>query len=233
MEMNVAGGAAAQSPEVPDPTQPVPQGDENSWQRNDFLRQHAAFCAMAQAGGIDVIFLGDSIVQGWAGDSKAIWEQRYQPLHAANFGYSGDQTQNLLWRLQNGELQGISPKVVVVLIGTNNFLTAMTDQGVAAGVAAIVKTLRQKLPQSKILLLGIFPRDEKPGATRDHIQRINAITARLEDGKFVRYMDIGEKFLQPDQTIFKEVMPDFLHLTTKGYEIWAAAMQATLDAMMK
>ena len=230
-----ASRPAASRPALPqlDPTVPAIKVDGASLRGAVFTKRHEDFVKIAKAGNVDLLFLGDSITDFWAGAGKNVWAQHYQPLKAANFGIAGDQTQHVLWRIQNGELEGIAPKVVVVMLGTNNLETCNSDAAIAAGVEAIVKTVRDKLPQSKILLLGIFPRGEKPNANRDRIKNINAIIAKLEDGKNVKYLDIGDKFLQPDQTISKEVMADSLHPTAKGYQIWAEAMQETLDAMMK
>ena len=235
-ESVLAAGPASQpatKPAVPDPTTPVPQFEEGSKLRDGYLLAHKAFCNVAKKGGIDLLFLGDSITQGLTGTGKDVWAKCYKPLHAADFGISGDRTQHILWRVQNGELQGIHPKVVVLLIGTNNFQTDFTDEGVAAGVAADVKAIREKLPQTKVLLLGILPRGDKP-ALLQHIRNINALSSKLDDGKFVRYLDIGDKFLEKDGSVLKEAMkPDLLHLAPKGYEIWAEAMQSTLEEMMK
>src|SRR6185295_6725974 len=148
------------------------------------------------------------------------------PLNAANFGIGGDTTENVLWRILNGEIEGLSPKVVVLMIGTNNFgLEGHQPDAVAKGVATIVQALRKKLPASKILLLGIFPRDEKPETdARKKIKKVNETIAGLEDKKNVRFLDIGAKLSNPDGSLDKAVMPDFLHLSEKGYQIWADAM---------
>lgn len=169
-----------------------------------------------------------------------MWDKYFAPLHAANFGISGDRTQHLLWRIQNGELDGISPKAIVLMIGTNN--TGKEKDGVHPrnqpveafmGVSAIVHQIRIKLPKTKILLLAIFPRDHKGDLTRIQVGRINGLIARLADGKVVRYLDIGPKFLRPDGTLPTDVMPDLLHPNRKGYEIWAKAIQQPLAEMLK
>lgn len=208
--------------------------------------RHDGFVEIAKQGGVNVLFVGDSITDAWRNANperggKAVWDREFAPLGAANFGIGGDRTQHVLWRLQNGELNGIKPKAVVLMIGTNN--TGFEPGGtaprnspaeVAAGVTAIVKTLRTQLPDTKILLLAIFPRGEKPDhPQRQQVNEINATIAKLGDGKNVRYLDISKKFLQPDGSISKEVMHDFLHFGEKGYEIWAAAIKAPLAAMMK
>ncbi len=188
---------------------------------------------------IGVLFLGDSITQGWGGHGKAIWTERYAKLDAANFGIGGDRTEHVLWRIENGELDGISPKVVVLMIGTNNS-SSSNSKDIAAGVTAIVKKINEKLPNSKLLLLGVFPRGAaavddkgKPSGIRTKLADVNTEIAKLDDGKKTFYLDISKSFLETDGTLSKEVMPDALHPNTKGYQIWADAMQAKLDELLK
>jgi len=186
----------------------------------------------AKKGSVDLLFLGDSITEGWG--KNPVWQKTYEPLNAANFGIGGDTTENVLWRLENGEVDGISPKVAVLLIGTNNFgLEGHAPDAVAKGVTAVVQTLRKRLPSTKVLLLAIFPRDEKPNTdTRKKIQTVNEQIVKLDDRKNVRFLDIGAKLSNPDGSLSKEVMPDFLHLSEKGYQIWADAMAPLLKELM-
>jgi lysophospholipase L1-like esterase len=212
---------------------PAPRKKEYPWMSVAVWTQmHEGFLKRAKEGKIDLLFLGDSITQGWGGN--AVWQKYYGPLNAANFGIGGDTTENVLWRIQNGEIDGIAPKVVVLMIGTNNFgLEGHPPDAVAKGVATIVQTLRKKLPSSKILLLAIFPRDEKPGTeNRNRIKKVNDQIVALDDKKNVRFLDIGSKLANPDGTLSKEVMPDFLHLSEKGYQIWADAMDPLLKQLM-
>ncbi len=160
-----------------------------------------------------------------------VWKRFYGPRNAANFGIGGDRTQHVLWRIQNGELEGIEPKVVVLMIGTNNASSGTADE-IAQGVTAIVKELRHRLPKAKILLLGVFPRGQKPNELREKLGAVNAKIAHLDDGSHVKYLDIGKAFLNEDGTISREIMPDYLHLTRKGYRIWADAMEPTLWSML-
>lgn len=211
-----------------------------------WLQRHDGFVARARQGGIEVLFLGDSITDFWRERNpdrggRAVWDREFAPLGAENFGISGDRTQHVLWRLQNGEVDGLRPKVVVLMIGTNNtglerdnVTPRNSPDQVIAGVKAVVRTLRTKLPRSKILLLAIFPRGEKPGhPQRAQIAIINGAIARLADGRTIRFLDLGPQFLAPDGTLPKEIMPDFLHPGQKGYEIWTAAMKPTLLRMMR
>jgi lysophospholipase L1-like esterase len=212
---------------------PAPRKKEYPWMSVAVWTQmHEGFLKRAKQGKIDLLFLGDSITQGWG--NNAVWQKHYGELHAANFGIGGDTTENVLWRIQNGEIEGIAPKVTVLMIGTNNFgLEGHKPDDVAKGVATIVQTLRKKLPSTKILLLAIFPRDEKPGTeSRKRIQKVNEQIATLDDKKTVRYLDLGSKFTNADGSLSKEIMPDFLHLSEKGYQIWAEGMDPLLKQLM-
>lgn len=212
---------------------PAPRKKEYPWMSLAVWNQmHEANVKRAKDGKLDLLFLGDSITQGW--NNNAVWQKAYGTLKAANFGIGGDTTENVLWRIQNGEIEGLSPKVVVLLIGTNNFgLEGHQPDAVAKGVAAIVQTLRKKLPSTKVLLLAVFPRDEKPDAgSRKAIKKLNELIAPLADKKNIRFLDIGAKLANPDGTLSTDVMPDFLHLSEKGYQIWADAMDPLLKEMM-
>ena len=205
-----------------------------------WLKRHEGFAEEAKKGGYEVLFQGDSITDGGRnGKAKIIWDATFAPMKAANFGISGDRTQHVLWRLRNGEFDGITtPKVVVLMIGTNNIGQKDNPEPAAsaiAGVDAILKTIHTKSPMTKVLLIGVFPRSEKPDhAFRAVIKEINAAIAKHDDeGKTVKFLDIGEKFLQPDGTLTKEIMPDFLHLSEKGYQIWADAIKEPLAALLK
>lgn len=206
-----------------------------------FDQLHEKFVKQAKEGNIDLLFLGDSITEGWGGGGKATWAKYYADKKAANFGISGDRTQHVLWRLENGELENIHPKVCVLMIGTNNIggSAASSDPAdrIAKGVKMIVDEVREKT-SAKVLLLGIFPRgmdpkDEKVIAVRARVKEVNDIIAKLDDGKNVKYLDISEKFLEADGTLPKSIMPDALHPNAKGYEIWAEAIEAPLAEMLK
>jgi lysophospholipase L1-like esterase len=206
---------------------PVPRDDK-------WVKRHEGFVDIAKKGNVDVVFLGDSITDGWRGKGGAtIWKERFDPLKAVNFGIGGDRTQHVLWRIQNGELDGIKPKAAVLMIGTNN-MAANSVEEIADGVKAIVQEIQKRQPQTKVLLLGIFPRSPKVSdKVRDKIKEVNKIVAKLDDGKQVHYLDIGAKFLDADGELKKEIMPDFLHLSQKGYEIWADAIKGPLGQLLK
>jgi lysophospholipase L1-like esterase len=212
-------------------TNPVPR--DSGW-----IRRHEGFVRQAQTNNIDILFLGDSITDFWRNRGLSVWNQYYAPRHAADFGISGDRTQHVLWRVDHGELDGIHPKVVVLMIGTNNTgsdrnTRRNTVPEVAEGVQAVVNDIRARLPDSKILLLGIFPRATLNNSLRAQVALINTLIAKLDDGKVVKYLDIGSKFLEFDGTLPRSIMPDALHPNAKGYQIWAEAMEPTLDEMLK
>jgi len=189
--------------------------------------------ARVKQGNVDLLFIGDSITQAWEDPGKDAWERFYGKRNAVNLGISGDRTQHALWRLDHGNIDGIRPKAAVVMIGTNNSNgDDNTATEIADGVRAIVAKLRAKLPETKILLLDIFPRGEQPNAQRGKILQANQMIAKLHDGEHVRFLAIGHHFIEPDGSIRKEIMPDFLHLSPRGYEIWAAAIEGDLKERM-
>jgi beta-glucosidase len=194
--------------------------------------RHRAFNERVKQGNVDLIFIGDSITHWWEKAGKEVWENYYGHRNAVNLGIAGDRTQHVLWRLDNGNIDGISPKVAVVMIGTNNHPPRNTGEEVADGIIAICNKLRTRLPKTNILLLGIFPREQKPCAMREELAKASKIASKIADGKKIYYLNIVGKFLEPDGSISKDVMNDYLHLTPKGYKIWAEAMEPKLAELM-
>ena len=201
---------------LPPATQPVPRDDA----------RHQSFLEVAKAGNIDLLFVGDSITDWWRQEQRglSVWNEYFAPLKAANFGIAGDTTQGVLWRMQNGELEGFQAKLIVLMLGTNN-INRNTNADIAQGNRAIVEEFKRRQPNAKILLLGVFPR----GAAADNpfrasIKEINSHLQALADNERVFYMDIGDKFLAPDGTLPTAIMPDGLHPNTQGYRIWAEAI---------
>lgn len=199
--------------------------------------RHVDFLEIARQGDIDCLLMGDSITDWWARDGAAVYEENFGSLKCANFGIAADRTQGVLWRFANGELDGYSPKLMMLMIGTNNVRLRggeeNTPEEIAVAIAAIVTRFRVRFPEAKVLLLGVFPRGAEPTAQyREPIRRINSIISGLDDGEYVRYMDIGDRFLEPDGSISVEVMADGLHPTELGYEIWADAVMPTFRAML-
>jgi lysophospholipase L1-like esterase len=180
-----------------------------------------------------VIFIGDSITQGWEGSGKAVWEAYYAHRNALNLGIGGDRTQHVLWRLDNGNLAGVKPKAAVLMIGTNNSNGEdNTVEQIADGVAAIVAKLKEKVAGIKILLVPIFPRSENPSPQRGKVLQVNQIIQKLADDSQVIWMDFGHKFINSDGTIPRDLMPDYLHLSTKAYGIWAESIEARLSSIL-
>jgi len=219
-----------------DASAPIPKaGNER------FFERHESFLARGKAGPIGVLFLGDSITEGWK-TAPHIWEHYYGKYEPANFGIGGDQTQHVIWRIENGELDGIHPKVVVLMLGTNNTASHTAGQ-IAAADRKIVELIRTKLPEAKVLLLAIFPRgprQKKDGVfTDDGVTRmavINAVNpelAKLDDGNMIRFLNLNARFLGNDGTIPDIIMPDQLHPNAAGYQLWAEAMQPLLEEMMR
>jgi lysophospholipase L1-like esterase len=189
----------------------------------------------AKAGGAELILVGDSITEGWE-DPKAqeVWQAHFKDIPTLNLGIGGDTTQNVLWRLDHGNLEGVAPKVAVLMIGTNNTRDPRTTgEQIAAGITAIVYKLRYKLPGTKILLLAIFPRNEKDNPKRLANARASELISKLANNRNIFYLDLGPKFLSPDGSLSKEIMPDLLHLSPKGYEIWATGMEGKLRELLK
>jgi lysophospholipase L1-like esterase len=173
-------------------------------------------------GKIDVAFVGDSITARWR--EPELWNKHWGPYRSVNMGIGGDQTQHVLWRLQNGDLDGYKAKLFVVMIGTNNLWARDAEPAhAAAGVKAVIDLIQAKQPQAKILLMSLLPVGEKPNPGRDKRADVNKLIKKFAGGS-VEYMDISGKFLEPDDTISKEVMHDYLHLAPKGYDIWAEAI---------
>jgi len=227
--------APAVAPAKVDASAPIAKKDTGG-----FLKRHEGFLERGKAGPVGLLFLGDSITDGWS-KAPQIYESYFGKYQPANFGIGGDTTQNVIWRIENGELDGIRPKVTVLMLGTNNTGTHTAAEILAADTK-IVKSIRSKIPETKVLILAIFPRGPRKNrdGTMDSgeqkmaiIREVNAGLAKLDDGKNVRYLDIGPKFLGADGKIPDSIMPDQLHPNVAGYQIWADAMKPLLTEMLK
>jgi lysophospholipase L1-like esterase len=216
--------------------QPSPKMDakDRTQVQKAFLDKHAQLVALAKKGDIDLYFEGDSITANWssATHGKPIWEKEFTGWKPANFGIGGDRTEHVLWRMENGELDGVTPKVVVLMIGTNN-ANDCSGEEIAAGVTAIVKKFREKEPQAKILLLSIFPRgdvpkDNPPDKRRKANEAANAIIAKLDDGQNVKFLDMTSKFPAAGTPEYVAMFPGLLHPVASGYQVWADAMKPIL-----
>ena len=184
-------------------------------------------------GDYDIEFIGDSIMQGWEGRGKNVWQEYYGQRKVINFGVGGDRTQHVLWRFENGQLDGIKAKVAVVMIGTNNSnKDDNSEADILEGVTAVVNQIRTRQPETKILLLGIFPRGKTFSTQRGKILQVNEALAKLDDGQHIFYLDFGSQLIESDGSISKSIMPDYLHPNEAGYKIWAAATEPKLKELL-
>jgi lysophospholipase L1-like esterase len=217
---------------TPSGTNPTPRTKEFSWMSIDaWNKMYTEDIAVADQGGVDLLFVGDSITAGWNWD---IWQKNFSQYHPANFGIGGDHTGNLLWRLKYGHAEKLKPKAVVLLIGVNNFgHLNETPKQVADGIKACVTLLRKIYPNAKILVNGVFPFEEQAtNPKRELVKEANALVAKLNDNKHIFVKDYGSIFLQADGSISKDVMGDFLHPSAKGYQIWVDAMLPDIQKLM-
>jgi lysophospholipase L1-like esterase len=210
-----------------------------SWAVDWWLPRHQEKLAeaaklIATGRGPELVFIGDSITQGWEKEGRDIWQRHYAGYRALNLGFSGDRTENVLWRLQHGELDGLAPKLVVLMIGTNNTgHRAENPETTAAGVKRLIDEIRLRLPGAKVLLLAIFPRGGKPDDPLRAInERVNRLIAGNGDGRQVHFLDINAALTAADGTLSKEVMPDLLHPNAAGYAIWQREMQPLLQELL-
>jgi len=218
---------------------PTPRPEREWW-----MPRHQAILERLAQGNVDLIWIGDSITHSWEEEGKDIWARYYASRNAVNLGCSGDRTQNVLWRLQNGEIDNIQPKVAIIMIGTNNSnRDEHTAEEIADGIKAIVITLREKLPETKILVLSIFPRGDATQkalpignasyndqwAKNDQASRLASV---LADDQMVFFLDINKAFLNEEGELTREMMPDLLHPKEKGYQVWAETMEPTLMKLL-
>jgi lysophospholipase L1-like esterase len=208
---------------------------------NRDVARHKQFLKIVEKGGGDVIFLGDSITQGWENAGKKVWADAFAPMKAVNLGIGGDQTGHVLWRITEGkEIDPLKPKLAVIMIGTNNTGSHSAEQ-IAGGIKAIIAELQKQKPDMKILLLGVFPRaggvekgaDAPKEKLNPKIKQINDLISKFADDKKVFYKDIGPKFLNAEGGLERKVMPDLLHLSPEGYQIWADAIKDDVKKLAK
>jgi len=204
-----------------------------------FIERHETFLRLPRERPLDVLLLGDSITRRWA-EFPEEWRRWFGDLNAANFGVGGDCTENVLWRVLNGELDGISARAIVLLIGTNNIPRHRPDE-IAVGISRLVEAIRQKLPESTLLLIGILPRgpqrkeiasDERP-YYMEAVRTVNSRISRLANGRSIRYVDPDGMFLGSDGEIDPDKMPDGLHLVEAGYRLLGARIRPIIDEMMR
>jgi lysophospholipase L1-like esterase len=184
---------------------------------------------------VDLLMVGDSIVFRWGRTGKVVWDEYYAKRNACNIGSSGDRTQHMLWHFQNGGLEGTKPKLVLLMIGTNN-RGKPENKGTdtAYGILALLKEIHKQLPESKIMLMATFPRGQTPSDVgRIRNDQINKIIRTYADNKTVHWLDIGDTFLDEKGGLIKELMPDGLHPSKEGYKAWAVAMEPHIKKLME
>ncbi len=216
-------------------SEPSPRSDPNS------MLAHEHLVAKAKAGGIDLYFLGDSITRRWGctdpqwAANMENWRKNFFGWNAANFGWGADSIENVLWRVQNGELDGLNPKVIVIEAGTNNVGNKPGGDAkiadIVKGMKALIETCRKKAPAAKIIVMGIFPRNDNPEVVPE-IRKINEGVAKLADGRTVHYININDKLAGADGTLFDGMTIDKLHLSVKGYQVWADALKPLLVKLL-
>jgi lysophospholipase L1-like esterase len=217
---------------------PAPRTDQNS------RTAHEQLLAKAKQGRIDIYFEGDSIARRWgATDYPQLlenWKANFFGWNTADFGWGADRVENVLWRLQNGELDGVRHKVIVLLAGTNNVGNRVPAEGIdaaaadiASGIREVVRAMQSKAPDATVILMGIFPRNDNM-AVMPVIDSVNARLAALADGRKIRYLNINDKLAGPDGRLFESIMDanDKLHPTVKGYQVWADALKPIFTELL-
>ena len=207
----------------------VSSAHRHSW----WTLRHDAVNERVKQGDVDLLLIGDSITHGWENAGKKVWDKYYAPRKAVNMGFSGDRTQHVLWRLDHGHLEGISPKLAVLMIGTNNSNGKdNTAEEIAEGIISICKKIRHKCPKTKILILAIFPRGPESSEQREKNAKASRLASKIADRKMIHYLDINDKFLTKDGFLTKKIMPDYLHPNEAGYKIWAEAIESKVTELM-
>jgi lysophospholipase L1-like esterase len=232
----ISGSTPGRGPQGQPPgpaDKPAARNDDPTW-----VKKHLELLEKAKKGNIELYFEGDSITRRWEGEPRHRdnWDQNFGGWKAANFGAGGDRIQNVLYRIQNGELAGVNPKVIVILIGTNNVgfvpvegSDAALVEDITKGIKACLNALRQKAPKARILLMGITPRNtDGTTALIRTINEINSRIAKFADGKTIKYLNINDKLADKNGKLHEEMTEDGLHLTNKGYQVWADAMKPIL-----
>ncbi len=219
--------------EIPLSISPAPQTAE--WSIKWWMPRHEEKLALKdKMSKVDLVFLGDSITHAFDKKGKEVWKNYYAKRNALNIGFSGDRTENVLWRLNHGAVDGIDPKALVLMIGTNNTGHRQDKpEDIAEGIKAILNTLEKRLPDTKVLLLAIFPRSvTKDDPLRKINDATNNIIKNYHDGKRVHYLDINHLFLDENGVLSKQIMKDLLHPNKEQYKVWAEAIEPSIKQLM-
>ncbi len=221
----LVSSTAAQHAALHSAVMPTPQ-DKSSW-----LERHETINARIEQGQANLLWIGDSIIEGWEDSGKSVWDHYYAHRQAVNLGISGDRTEHVLWRLDHGNIKDIAPALAIVMIGQNNGPHNSAEE-IAEGITAIVERLRSNLPDAKILLLGVFYRGEKPDNEWEKLSAVNRTIAALADNAHVFYRDVNYCFHREDGTINPRLMPDYEHPGEEGYALWAQAMEGIISRLL-
>ena len=205
---------------------------EPRWHKEAWVKRHEAMNARVKQGKVDLLFIGDSITHWWDRAGKEVWDKHYAPRNAVNLAISGDRTEHVLWRLENGNIDGSSPKLAVLMIGTNNHMSSPPEV-TARDIRLIVAKLRKRLPLTKVLVLGIFPRGggDEDGARQTNMS-VNELISDIGDGEMVHYLDLETTFLD-GRRLKPNLIPDGTHPSAEGYAAWAKALEPTIERLMK
>lgn len=199
-------------------------------QKDPFYKMmHDEFSKQSKAGKINLLFIGDSITFGWTAQGKTVWDREFAGWKAANFGVPGDTTAGVLWRITHGEVVGLNPKAIVLLIGTNDLTEGTRLATISENIGKIIGEFKKISPNARIVVVGVLPRGRtEQESYQNQIKLLNQSLAKLDNGTDIRYLDFGAELLT-DKKVSEEMLPDFLHLSDKGYEIWAKGLQPLLS----
>lgn len=197
-----------------------------------YREKHERIIKRSKEAGIDLLFIGDSITEHWLDDGRVAWDSAFGKWKPGNFGLSGDTTYGVQWRIEHGALDNLHPRVAVLLIGTNDLSVGETPETTAANIGKVVRKIKEKLPDAKVIVLGILPRARARDEIRQELAAVNSAVSKLDNGKDVLFVDIGKEFLDAAGEISAEIMPDSLHLSGRGYQVFADALKPVLSKHM-
>lgn len=197
-----------------------------------YRKKHEAFVKSGKEKPVELLFIGDSLTEYWLHEGRDVWDAEYSKWSSLNFGISGDTTSGVMYRLANGELDNVRPRVIVLLIGTNDLSNGISPDAIGQNIQSILSEIKRKTPETTVILLGLFPRGELGAPVRQSIIEVNDRLKQFDNGGSVRFLDLGKAFLKADGTLPLAVMPDTLHLSENGYRIWADGMRPLLDECM-
>jgi (4-O-methyl)-D-glucuronate---lignin esterase len=237
--VSIVGSGQVQTKQLESATIPVPRSDRNS------MLAHEELLQKAKQGKIDIYFEGDSITRRWGTSDEQYkqflenWKQNFFGWNAANFGWGADKIQHILWRLNNGELDNVNPKIIVLLAGTNNVGKESPESkddprvvDITRGIEEVLKVMGRKAPNATIILMGIFPRNDNM-AVMPIIDDVNRRIAKFADGKKIKYLNINDKLANKDGELFDGMTnKDMLHLEVKGYQVWADALKPIFTELL-